>query len=165
MPFRIGRTNLTIRVGEFLFAAAILLVSIAYLFDARNASLSRANLLLIEPLTVVIAALAFFIAIRTIRVVPAEAPAEAAIGTPFTERFSREIRIGILLVLTGAYVIFMERIGTDAASFLYIAAALYLQGERRWWALGPSAAVIAAAIVWLFTMMSPIPFSTLVVPG
>ena len=70
-----------------------------------------------------------------------------------------------MLVLMTAYVLSLEAMGMDTATFLFIAASLLLQGERRWQVVMPVSLVSAVLIVWGFGLMTPFPMNNLIMPG
>lgn len=56
----------------------------------------------------------------------------------------------IFIGLLAAYVALIPYIGFDIGSFLFLFAALRLQGERRWWFLLSFSAAVAGIVVYLF---------------
>ncbi|MGP9576125.1 tripartite tricarboxylate transporter TctB family protein [Halomonas sp. AOP42-D2-25] len=56
----------------------------------------------------------------------------------------------VFIGLLAAYVALIPHIGFDIGSFLFLFAALRLQGERRWWVLLSFSTAVAGIIVYLF---------------
>tara|TARA_R110002124_G_scaffold104370_13_gene254360 strand:+ start:12789 stop:13286 length:498 start_codon:yes stop_codon:yes gene_type:complete len=156
----------TIRLGELLLVLFIGGISVAYLFDARGASLSVQNLLLIQPLTILVGVLCFYLIFKILRPRPARVDVDGlARESSRASRYAEEIKVAAMLVLMTAYVLSLEAMGMDTATFLFIAASLLLQGERRWQVVMPVSLVSAVLIVWGFGLMTPFPMNNLIMPG
>jgi p-aminobenzoyl-glutamate transporter AbgT len=155
-----------VKIGELLLVIGVAAASLLYLFDARAASLSPQNLLLIQPLTVVVVAICLYLAFRIVRPKLVEGPVTGdQRAQSIAKRYGDEIKIGLMLALMGAYVFSLETIGMDVATFVFIAAALLLQGERRWHVVLPISAALALLIVWAFGLMTPFPMTNRILPG
>lgn len=159
-------TRRPIKLGELFLVLFIAGVSVAYLFDARSASLSAQNLLLIQPLTILVGLLCLYLLFRIVRShpVPTDDDERVQNGSLAT-RYAEEIKVGAMLLLMTAYVLSLEAVGMDAATFLFIAAALLLQGERRWQVVLPVSVMSAVLIVWGFGLMTPFQMNNFVMRG
>jgi drug/metabolite transporter (DMT)-like permease len=138
---------------EHLLFAALLLAFVAwYLWTATVASPTFSNLILIGPVGAVAASLLLYIGAGEIFgwteaagavAARAETQASAAHGR---FRSGSLATIGALMGLFGAFVVAIPYIGFDVATFLFVAATMWLLGERRILALLSLALGIAAAL-------------------
>ncbi len=149
--------------GHVVFVVCIAALSAWYLGDAIAASPRVENLILIAPAAALALGLCALIIGRTVY----DAATADASASPRAERtpltWSR-MRPVAFIVLFGLYVAALEPMGFDVASWLFIAAALVLTGERRIWVIVGYAVVFGSLAVWLFGLMMPYPMPTLVVP-
>ncbi|MVW77688.1 tripartite tricarboxylate transporter TctB family protein [Bordetella sp. 02P26C-1] len=135
-----------------------------YLFDAINASTKVGNLILVLPASI----LGLLLCLLTIASIindarkpiappPEEATADAEVQPSRLDR----CRPFLMLMLFAIYILLIPLAGMDGASALFLAAALYLNGERRIWFILGYALVFAAAATWLFKSILPYPLYTL----
>ncbi len=139
------------RVADLAVLVVLAGLSALYCYDAVSASTHIYNLILVLPLTVLVIAicLAQFMLILRDKTPPAEAAGRAAGAGP-------------VMLLFAAYVLSLNWLGFDGGTCLFIAAFLYLQGERRWpWLIGYSVA-FALLVTLFFRAMLPYPMPTLV---
>ncbi len=146
------------------FLAALLAFIIWYLCDATLASPTFSNLILVAPVGGLAILLGIYIGIVEIfgrhalpmrAATKAETKAETA-GDNAQARF-RAGAVGTILLLMAFFALFvaaMPYLGFDVATFAFIAATLWLLGERRPWfilslAFGISAGVSIAALTML----------------
>lgn len=122
-----------------------------YAIDAYRASAHILNLILVLPVTVIVlllCAIQFVVAAPRIREPDNEA-----------EPVRQILPVMLLFV---AYVISLEWLGFDVGTFIFIAAFLWLHGERRWpWVIGYALA-FATLLALFFSMMLPYPMPMLV---
>lgn len=118
---------------DILFALALGVACLWYLFDAYSASARTTNLILILPATITGALLAVIIAVQS---------ALAARRSPETGSPSKEEgkaaeppaidpRSFAIMGCFVVYVLLMDRIGFDASTFLFVLISIVILGERR----------------------------------
>lgn len=145
---------------EHLFFLAIILAFLVwYLWTAAVASPTFSNLILIAPVGAVAGILALYVGATEIfghaavtRAAAFSAAAEQHAPSRF--RAGSLIKIGLLMVLFGAFVAAIPYAGFDVATFVFVLATLWLLGERRVLfslslALGIAAALSVAALTLL----------------
>jgi len=133
-----------------LFLCAIAGWTIWYFLDARAASPDIQNLGLIAPAAAIVVILCGIGLAETITRTIAE-------RTPLPWPFARRI-LGTM-VLLGVYVLTMDRIGFDLATWLYILANLLFLGERRIWVLLAVPLGFTAVAIYAFgtILQTPLP--------
>ena len=89
----------------------------------------------------------------------------AAAGEGKRERQRSAWRAVAFIVAFGLYVGLLEIIGYDVATWLFIAASLVLNGERRPLVIVGFSVVFGSLAVWLFGLLLPYPMLTQVVPN
>lgn len=148
-----------------------------YFFDAYTASSSIKNLILIAPASALALLLCVVLLVQDFRKAllastgtGESAAAEAATPAPAEkERRASERRSSYraiaFIVVFGFYVGSLEFIGYDVATVLFIAVAMFMNGERRPWMLIGFSVVFGGLAVWLFGLLLPYPMPTLVVPN
>lgn len=138
--------------SDAIFLGAVVSWSGWYLQNAWRASPTVENMLLIGPVAILIFALAAVILwqiLRPSRTAPARQP----------ERPS--LRVIGSMGLLGLYVLAMNRIGFDLATFLYVAGSLVLLGERRPFVVLLLPLGFALAVTWGLTRLASMPIPTL----
>jgi hypothetical protein len=147
--------KIRIDIPHALFLCAIAGSVIWYFLDARAASDDIQNLGLIGPVSAAIVVLCALSLRETIRIEagPTRSPLRPALPWRFA------FRIMGTMALLGAYVLSMDHLGFDLATWLYITATLAFLGERRWWMLGLVPLLVAAFVVYAFAsiLQTPIP--------
>jgi hypothetical protein len=144
--------------GQLSLPALFLVITCWYLFDSYKASPTTENLLLILPTGIVILGLALWILASTLRsskvvTEPAEKkekPKEKEVSV-----------IGAMAILAG-YILSMDWIGFDVATFLFIGSMMFLQGERRIAWLTGFSFVFAFLVSIFFEYMIPYPMPMLI---
>ena len=147
-------------LSELALAGFFLLIAVWYLLDAYRASARTENLLLILPAAIVVILLCCWI-IGSFLV-------HALRKTDFyRQRCSEEPKerkpvsvFGAMCILA-AYVLSMDWIGFDAATFLFMMALMFLQGERRIFWLSGFSLVFAVLVSLFFEYMIPYPMPML----
>lgn len=127
---RIGRRTYDVDWGHLVLVTAIAGACAAYLFDARSTSLSIQNLLLVQPMVLVVVAL--YLAILPQCFLARDKVPEAA-GADETESLKIEgaARVLAVMVALGAFAFTLDIIGFDLATFLFILVTMAICGERR----------------------------------
>jgi len=148
--------------GHILFVSFIGIWVCSYFLDAYRASPTVTNLILIAPASALALGLCGLILFRRLRdACTAPEPVEEAPPAPTGLAHYRPVAF---IVLFGLYIVGLETIGYDVASWLFVAAALVLAGERRPVVVIVYSFLFGSLAVWLFGLMTPYPMPTLVVP-
>lgn len=134
-----------------------LVVTSWYLIDSYKASATTENLLLILPAGIVVLGLSLWILVSSLR--DSERVAEEK---EEKKKEKKEVSIlGAMIILAG-FVLSMDWIGFDVATFLFIAALMFLQGERRIAWLAGFSFVFAFLVSIFFQYMIPYPMPMLI---
>lgn len=143
--------------GQIAFVTAIFAWIVWYYFDALAASPNVQNMLLIRPAAVVAAILYLVIVYDALNVTRAadrpmagEAPESRA---PF------DFRAPAIALLLCIYVLVLDPLGFDIATFGFVALCMLAAGERRILFLLGFSAIFAAALSFLFrsALSTPVP--------
>jgi len=152
-----------------------------YFFDAYTASSNIQNIILIAPASIVAMVLClillyqiFYSALskktESTQSRPSQHKAPAGKDAFWKQmqgilkRISR-YRILAFIITFGLYVGFLEIIGFDIATYLFIGVIMALQGERHIWIIVAYSLVFGTLAVWLFGLMIPYPMFTRLVPN
>jgi hypothetical protein len=134
-------------VGAVLFAVSLALAAAGYAAQVSADARGLADTILIVPAAAVgIVALALCVAEDVAAARRAAAPDPAAARA---EAAATRASLGFMALLV-AYVAAIPYAGFDAATFVFLAAALAQQGERRPLRLLAYAGLVAAPVTWLF---------------
>ena len=147
------RTRRSIEWGHVALLALICAVVIAYLVDARGVSTKINNLLMVEPAAILAL---IFAALVIPQVFVRRAPDEQGEARQHERR--RLLTVAAVAALFGAMVLFMERIGFDVATFVFMVVALWLCGERKIWLVLLFSAVFTVAVIYGYQLLVPYPF-------
>jgi hypothetical protein len=145
--------------GHLVFVTAMFGICIAYLFDVVHTSTNAQNLLLPVPATFLAAIFYLAVVIRELQ--PAEGARQEAAPAGRHLDWTR-LRTPLLMALVGAYLLAISWTGFDVSTFLFIAASLAVQGERRIVIVLAYSAVFATLVVLGMRMLLPFPLPTLV---
>lgn len=162
--------------GHVTFVLFIVIYVFWYFFDAYFASSSIKNLILIAPASALALTLCTILLIQDIRkaFLPlppgAAAPARTSDEAKAADWAKMEKRRGthraVAFIATfGVYIGLLEIIGYDVATWLFIAAFLILNGERRPLVIVGFSLIFGSLAVWLFGLLLPYPMLTMVVPN
>jgi hypothetical protein len=157
---KIGAARLRVDWGHLALVAGLAAFCLWYWLDARSASSSTQNLLLIQPAAVLALALCAVIAwgiVTVERETPPGEPPESAV--PVVRK--REWRGVLVAGLLGMLVVAVIPVGFDVATFVFLAAAMYVLGERRAIILIGYSAALAAGLSYGFKVMLSVPVPTL----
>jgi putative tricarboxylic transport membrane protein len=150
--------NIRSRLPEIILAGLFLILSCWYLNDAYSASASTENLLLILPAAIVVICLCLWIIGRALYEVTRAGTDQAG---DEEEKEKKSVSVfGAMSILAG-FVLSMDWIGFDAATFLFMIALMFLQGERRPLWLSAFPAVFAILVSLFFEYMIPYPMPML----
>lgn len=135
-----------------LFVLLVLAGLVAvYGVDAFRASSHILNLILVLPVTVIVLVLcAIQFVVEVPRVREATATAEPV----------RDV-VPVMALFAG-YVISLEWLGFDVGTFLFIAAFLWVHGERRWPWIAGYALAFSLSMASFFSTMLPYPMPMLI---
>lgn len=150
--------------GHLAFLAAIAGYAIWRLIDAREASTSFQNLLLIEPVVIVLLLLVAVIAVGLFRARPEDEPVAAEPadeGAPPEDDRRHVLRAFGAMALTAIFLALVPFLGLDVATALFIATALLLQGERRLPMVLGVPLIFGFGLVHAFKAILPTPIPTL----
>jgi hypothetical protein len=143
--------RLIVMWGHLALVAAIVGVILYYWLDVRSVSLRPTNLLMIEPGAIFALLMAALVLPQCFRRVP-----EGAEDAP--EDLGALGRVFALMGTFIAFVLSLEKVGFDIATFAFMVIALFICGERNWLLnLGFSAA-FTLFIVWGYGAITPFPF-------
>lgn len=148
----------SVQWGHLALLVIIGLISISYLLDARATSLKINNLLLVQP--AVLLALGF-IALILPQIFPKRSASELDDKDTRRQKHLEIARVAVLAAAFGGFVFSLETIGFDAATFLFVAAGLYICGERRYWVIAAYSAVFTVLVVYGYQQLVPYPFPML----
>lgn len=141
--------------GHFLLLCVIAAVVISYWLDARETSLKINNLLLVQPASI-------FALLVMALVLPQVFPRVPVKDVPDAEERRRELvnvgRVALLAAAFGLFVFSLETIGFDVATFVFVAAGLFLCGERKAWVIGAYSAIFTVFVVYGYQALVPYPF-------
>jgi putative tricarboxylic transport membrane protein len=139
------------RVADLVILLVLSGLVILYGLDAYSASSHILNLILVLPVIVIVLVLCLIQFIIEIRDAKAEAPARESAAD-----------VAPVIGLFAAYVLTLQWIGFDIGTMLFVAAFLWLQGERRWhWLIGYSISLSFGLSIF-FSAMLPYPMPMLI---
>jgi len=146
--------------SHIVLATMMTAVSVWYFLDARDASSSTYNLIMIAPCVATIVFLYLVTLVLEIRVHSLDAdhlPQEQSLRGLLEPASIRNAAMMTLLVV---YVLLLEPLGFEIASFLFIALSLLLQGERRIERVVIFSALFSAFATWTISSLSLTPIPT-----
>lgn len=159
---RSGTGRRSIEWGHLALLVFVSAVVLAYLFDARGVSVKVNNLLLVEPAAIIALILVACVLPQCFRRDSTPA-SEARMADPVVETKAANqkqelTRVGALAALLGIFSFFLEQIGFDLATFLFIAIGLVICGERRVWVIALFSAAFTVFVVYGYSTLVPYPF-------
>ncbi|MFN3661339.1 tripartite tricarboxylate transporter TctB family protein [Yoonia sp.] len=139
--------------GHLALVAVITGVTVAYIFDARGVSTRPTNLLLIQPLAIIIVVLAAFVLPG---IFPRADSDEAKLHDGET---CMDLTRSLAVIAALGFLAFtLERIGFDIATFAFMVVTLAICGERRWWVNLSFSAIFTVALIYGYGAITPFPF-------
>lgn len=157
----IGRYRIQANWGHLAFATLLIVLCMAYLYDAASTSTDIENILLVLPATVMASILYLVILGQEVKLIP-KSVSQPKLELQAHRLSPSQLRTPALMVLVGAYLLAMSYSGFDISTFLFIAASLAVQGERRPLVLFGYSAVFAIIVVLGMKALLPFPFPTLI---
>ncbi|GGK53672.1 hypothetical protein GCM10011322_45590 [Salinarimonas ramus] len=144
-------------VGAVLFALALALAMAGYAADVASKSRGIADTILIVP-----AAAIGIVALLAAIAEDVAAARRTTLDDAKVREEARQTRASLaFMALLVAYVAAIPHAGFDAATFVFLAASLALQGERRPLVLIGFAALVTAPVVWIFVALLSVRLPTL----
>jgi len=144
-----NKTN-SYRVADLVVLLVLASLVILYGIDAYRASSEVLNLILILPIIAIVLVLCLVQFIIELRDVTTEAPERESVKD-----------VAPVIGLFAAYVLTLQWLGFDIGTMLFVAAFLWLQGERRWhWLIGYSIS-LSFGLALFFSAMLPYPMPML----
>ncbi|SEA77209.1 Tripartite tricarboxylate transporter TctB family protein [Desulfuromusa kysingii] len=144
--------------SELSLVSFFLILTCWYLFDSYKASASTENLLLILPSASVVILLCLWVVLRTCFNFRKQKEVVSEEEQPKPEK---KVSVLAAMALLAGYVLSMDWIGFDVATFLFMAALMFLQGERRLVWLGGFSFGFAFLVSLFFEYMIPYPMPML----
>ena len=139
------------RVADCVVLLVLASLVILYGLDTYNASRDVLNLILVLPIIVLVLVLCLAQFVIELRTVKAETPVREPVAD-----------VAPVIGLFAAYVLTLEWLGFDIGTVLFVAAFLWLQGERRWhWLFGYSIS-LGFGLALFFSTMLPYPMPMLI---
>ena len=161
-----ARTRQRRERGQLALLALFAVFALLYFADAARQSLRVDNLSVIAPVTALVLLICGRLAWRILSgrqggLQSEDADPSSSHSRPSIERY-RGALFALLLV---AYLLGLLYWVFDVSSFLFIWAALWLQGERHWVVMTFFSALFAGLVCWALRVMVSFPFDTLLIPG
>ena len=139
------------RVADLLVLLVLAGIVMLYGFDTYRASSDVLNLILVLPVIAIVLVLCLIQFVIEMRDVTTEAPARESVKD-----------VAPVIGLFAAYVLTLQWLGFDIGTMLFVAAFLWLQGERRWqWLIGYSIS-LSFGLALFFSAMLPYPLPMLI---
>jgi hypothetical protein len=160
MVFNTANRRVSFDLPHAAFVTAIVAFCAWYLHDARINSTDFVDLLLVQPIAIGVFIVYFVIMWGTVKVEPRATPSVRVAERPALTRLAATRIFGSMGLVT-LYVVSLTWIGFDIATFVYVAATLFLLGERRWWMLVLVPGIFCAMAIYLFNavLLMPLPLT------
>ena len=138
------------RVADLVVLLALASLVVLYGIDAYRASSEFLNLILVLPLIAIVLVLCLVQFIIELRDRKSDTPARESVAD-----------VAPVIGLFALYVLTLQWLGFDIGTMLFVAAFLWLQGERRWrWLIGYSMS-LSFGLALFFSAMLPYPMPML----
>jgi len=147
--------------GHILLATLLATTSLWYFFDARSASQSLYNLIMIGPCVTAIVILYVVTLILEIRIHITDADNTTQEQSLRDLLDPTSVRNAAMMVLLVVYVLVLNPFGFEIASFLFIGSSLILQGEYRFGRIMAFSIIFSAFATWLIKLLSLAPIPTM----
>ncbi|MEH6724903.1 MAG: tripartite tricarboxylate transporter TctB family protein [Hyphomicrobiales bacterium] len=141
--------------GHLILICAMAAIMIGYLIDTRSVSLKLNNLMLVQP-----AALFGLVLIALIlpQIFPKVSEDDVPDAALRREKKIEVARVALLTAAFGVFVFSLETFGFDVATFVFVAIALYICGERKYWLIGTYSLIFTIVVVLGYQQLVPYPF-------
>ncbi len=138
------------RVADLVVLLVLASLVVLYGIDAYQASSEILNLILVLPLIAIVLVLCLVQFIIELRDRKSDIPARESVAD-----------VAPVIGLFALYVLTLQWLGFDIGTMLFVAAFLWLQGERRWrWLIGYSMS-LGFGLALFFSAMLPYPMPML----
>ncbi len=138
------------RVADLVVLLVLASLVVLYGIDAYQASSEILNLILVLPLIAIVLVLCLVQFIIELRDRKSDIPARESVTD-----------VAPVIGLFALYVLTLQWLGFDIGTMLFVAAFLWLQGERRWrWLIGYSMS-LGFGLALFFSAMLPYPMPML----
>jgi Tripartite tricarboxylate transporter TctB family len=127
---RIGRRTYDVDWGHLVLVTALAGACVAYLFDARSTSLNIQNLLLLQPMVLVVVVL-YLAILPQCFLARDKVPDSAGEAASESLKIEGVARVMAVMVALGAFAFTLDIVGFDVATFLFIVVTMAICGERR----------------------------------
>jgi len=149
--------------GQLALLAFFAAMALLYFIDAARQSFRVDNLSVIGPVTILVLLICGRLAWNLLRK-PRE-PEGTESAEPTDQGFMVQYRAPLFALLLVAYLLGLVYWVFDVSTFLFVLAALWLQGERNGVVMIVFSALFAGLVCWTLRIMVSFPFETLVIPG
>ena len=138
------------RVADLVVLLVLASLVVLYGIDAYKASSEILNLILVLPLIAIVLVLCLVQFVIELRGRKSDTPARESVAD-----------VAPVIGLFALYVLTLQWLGFDIGTMLFVAAFLWLQGERRWrWLIGYSMS-LGFGLAFFFSAMLPYPMPML----
>jgi len=146
--------------GHILMVTVIAAVSVWYFFDARQASHSIYNLIMIVPC--VIAILVLYLATLVLEVRIHHIDENHSGGEQSLRGLLQPVAVrnGAMMVLLIVYIVLLEPLGFEIATFFFVGLSLLLQGERHYLRVLIFSLLFSFFATWMVSLLSLAPIPT-----
>jgi hypothetical protein len=162
----IGSTKYVVNWQHLIFLTMLFGAVLWYLLEARSVSTATNNLLLVQPLSLVVLFLCLVVLPQCFRRAEAVDEDELLPEDPLAPTLPTEgkdlARIGVLGLSLGIAIFIMDAVGFDIGVWLFAVAAMFICGERRPVALLVYPLTVTLAVIYGFKAMMPYPLETLI---
>ena len=135
-------------IGAIVFAGLLGLVFAVYAFQIFSVSRRVTDWILIGPVAFIGITALIFAAVTDLRkgrLKPGEVVEKQTAQAALEDRTALT-----LVILVVCYALTMPWLGFDVGTALFVALALFVQGERRWWLMGTISITSATLLVLVF---------------
>ncbi len=164
---RLGHWKIRVDWGHLAFVTVLLVLTAFYLAEVLSVSRHINNTILVQPFSILVMGLCLLVMIGTVHFERIDVDGGGGEETPSKKSDSGQsrgdmIRSIVLLGGLGVYVVVYSLIGLDTATFLFVAGALLLLGERRPLFTLLYAAIFTAIVAGGARWMLPYPMPMLI---
>jgi len=146
--------------GHILLTTLLATASVWYFFDARSASSSVYNLIMIAPCVAAIVVLYLITLVLEIRIQTADSKSQEQVQSLRGLFEAASVRNAAMMALLIVYVLVLEPLGFEIATFFFVGLSLLLQGETRFARLAVFSALFSIFATWLVSTLSLAPIPT-----
>ena len=182
MIFNMEKLIKRIDFGHLMLVIFIEGAVIWYFYDAYTASSNIQNIILIAPASIIVIFLGLIVLYQIFR----SDSIRVTDSTPLSQTHQRKpaddipqsldqlkeaafltsrFRTLIFILIFGLYIFFLDIIGFDIATYLFLGIIMVLQGERRVWLIVAYSLLFGTVTIWFFGLMIPYEMFTILVPN